>query len=121
LRILKYGDSFIKQQGVKIMIVTRDFGGFLSCLAIIFLIYLFFLFLRIRYPCVWRKLQKRRTVMYRSRYIRQLRRSKGFQAQLGAHIFLTPNSLHKASLIISPFWNIVRHSLWNIIFETKFL
>ena len=28
---------------------------------------------------------------------------------------------HKASLIISPFWNIVRNSLWNIIFETKFL
>ena len=46
----------------------------------------------------------------------------------------TPNSLpntinsvnycwnsHKASLIISAFWNIVRNSLWNIIFETKFL
>ena len=28
---------------------------------------------------------------------------------------------HKASLIISAFWNIVRNSLWNIIFETKFL
>jgi hypothetical protein len=27
----------------------------------------------------------------------------------------------KASLIISPFWNLVGNSLWNIIFETKFL
>ena len=30
-------------------------------------------------------------------------------------------TLHKASLIISPFWNIVRNSLQNIIFETRFL
>ena len=28
---------------------------------------------------------------------------------------------HKASLIISPFWNIVRNSLQSIILETKFL